>query len=167
MSEIVIKEGDLTFIFNEFILVEKYDDLSFYRNQFNAFVNGTKAVDIIVVDENDNWMIEVKDYRQYQRTKTIPLADEIAIKVRDTLAGIVAMKLNANNQSEQQFAKQFLKKNKIKIVLHLEQKRSNSRLFPQPIDPAELEQKLKKLLKADDAHRFVVDKGSLHSTIHW
>ncbi|MDD2166390.1 hypothetical protein P9Z71_10080 [Glaesserella parasuis] len=119
MSEIVIKEGDLTFIFNEFILVEKYDDLSFYRNQFNAFANGTKAVDIIVVDENDNWMIEVKDYRQYQRTKTIPLADEIAIKVRDTLAGIVAMKLNANNQSEQQFAKQFLKKNKIKIVLHL------------------------------------------------
>lgn len=54
MSEIVIKEGDLTFIFNEFILVEKYDDLSFYRNQFNAFANGTKAVDIIVVDENDN-----------------------------------------------------------------------------------------------------------------
>ncbi|MDO9783701.1 hypothetical protein Q7511_09730 [Glaesserella parasuis] len=167
MSEIVIKEGDLTFIFNEFILVEKYDDLSFDRNQFNAFANGTKAVDIIVVDENDNWMIEVKDYRQYQRTKTIPLADEIAIKVRDTLAGIVAMKLNANNQSEQQFAKQFLKKNKIKIVLHLEQKRSNSRLFPQPIDPAKLKQKLKMLLKAVDAHPFVVNKDSLHSTMHW
>ena len=32
--------------------------------------------------------MEVKDYRANRRTKAIDLADEIALKVRDTLAGL-------------------------------------------------------------------------------
>ena len=47
-------------------------------------------------------LIEVKDYRFHPRTKPIPLCDEVALKVRDTLAGLAAARVNVNVPLEQQ-----------------------------------------------------------------
>jgi hypothetical protein len=51
--------------------------------------------------------------------------------------------------------------NRIRVVLHLEQPTKHSKLFPRPIDPAWVEQKLKQLLKAIDPHPKVVAIGRL------
>ena len=60
------------------------------------------------------------------------------LKVRDTLAGLVAAQVNANEQIERDFAKEALKKKRIRVVLHLEQPIHTSRLFPRAINPADV-----------------------------
>ena len=100
-----LTEGSLTFDFADVDSATKYDDWSFYRNQFNSAFGGTKAVDLILVKNDKTVLIEVKDYRQHRRTKTIELGDEVAQKVRDTLAGLVAAKCNANDANERRFAR--------------------------------------------------------------
>lgn len=162
-----IIEGKLKFIFPETVKVKKYDELVFYRTAFNGCFGGTKAVDILCTENNQAWLIEVKDYRQYQRTKTIDLSEEIALKVRDTLAGLVCMKANASDADEQQFASLFLKQQRLRIVLHLEQPKHQSRLFPQAIDVSKLKQKMKPLLKAVDPHFIIMDKETAPSAICW
>jgi hypothetical protein len=54
---------------------------------------GTKAVDFVGVRDRDLWLFEVKDFRnrpvEYKkRLGELPL--EVALKVRDTIAGLVA-----------------------------------------------------------------------------
>jgi hypothetical protein len=53
---------------------------------------GTKAVDFVGVRDHELWMLEIKDFRNRdgeweKRCPELPL--EIALKVRDTLAGII------------------------------------------------------------------------------
>ena len=74
----VIIEGRLTFTFPANAQVFKYDDMSFYRNQFIKMADGIKAMDLAYIDGQTFWLIEVKDYRVHQRTKSIDLVDEIA-----------------------------------------------------------------------------------------
>lgn len=156
-----IDEGKLRFLFPDDTLASKYDDWSFYRNQFNSAFGGTKAIDLIHVDADQTWLIEIKDYRLSRRTKPIDIGDEIAFKVRDTLAGLAAAKCSASDIDEKNTAKKALKKNSIRVVLHLEQPRKHSRLFPKAIDPSKVLLKLKQRLKAVDAHPRVVDKQTL------
>ncbi|SJM93607.1 Cysteinyl-tRNA synthetase [Crenothrix polyspora] len=163
----VLSEGRLQFTFGVFCLAEKYDDWSFFRNQFQNTCGGAKAVDFICLSRNTSWLIEVKDYRQHKRTKPQDIGDEIAIKVRDTLAGLVAAKVKATNPDEKTFAKKALQSKAIKVVLHLEQPEKHSKLFPRAIDPASVMQSLKRQLKAIDAHPKVVDKHSLSSKMDW
>lgn len=164
----VIVEGRLTFCFEPLIQAAKYDDWSFYRNQFNSAFGGTKAVDLIVIDsQTTTWLIEIKDYRAHQRTKPIDIADEMLGKVRDTLVGLVAAKFNANEPEEKRVAKRALGTNKLRVVLHLEQPQKHSRLFPRAINPVDVVQKLKQKLKAIDAHPTVVDQNSLKEDMKW
>ena len=156
-----IDEGRLCFSFPDDALASKYDDWSFYRNQFCRAFDGIKAMDFIYVDNRQTWLIEVKDYRLNRRTKSIDLGDEIAFKVRDTLAGLVAAKCNANDFQEQSIAEKALSKDRIRIILHLEQPNKHSKLFPNPIDPSKVKQKLKQRLKSIDPHPRVVDKENL------
>jgi hypothetical protein len=51
--------------------------------------------------------------------------------------------------------------NQIRVVLHLEQPAKRSKLFPRAIDPAQVKQKLRQLLKAIDPHPQVVAIGRL------
>ena len=92
-------EGHLACTFPDDWDVTKYDDWMFYRNRFIGVCGGSKAVDYLAYDLSNRtlWLIELKDYRQFRRTKddTISLWDEMAIKVRDTLAGIVAAKVDS------------------------------------------------------------------------
>ena len=156
-----IDEGRLRFLFPDDTLASKYDDWSFYRNQFNSAFGGTKAIDLIHVDDDQTWLIEIKDYRLSRRTKPIDIGDEIAFKVRDTLAGLAAAKCSASDIDEKNAAKKALKKNSIRVVLHLEQPLKHSRLFPKAIDPSKVLLKLKQRMKAVDAHPRVVDKQTL------
>lgn len=162
-----IIEGDLKFTFSGNVSAIKYDETNFYRNSFNSSFGGTKAVDILCYTTDTAWLIEVKDYRQHKRTKTIDLSEEIALKVRDTLAGIICMKSNANQLDERLFAKQFLKSQQLRIVLHLEQPKKGSKLFPKAIDISKLKQKMKPLLKAVDPHFTIMDKISQPTAICW
>jgi len=161
----ILSEGRLQFIFGSSCLAEKYDEWSFYRNQFQSTCLGVKAVDMICVSNNTSWLIEIKDYRQHKRTKPQDLGGEVA--VRDTLAGLVAAKMNANDSSEQNFAKKAIQSKVIKVVLHLEQPEKNSKLFPRAIDPAAVKQSLKRQLRAIDAHPSIINKNSLSSNIDW
>ncbi|MFI3138421.1 MAG: hypothetical protein QX197_16740 [Methylococcaceae bacterium] len=164
---VVLSEGNLQFRFGASCLAEKYDDWSFFRNQFQSTCGGAKAVDIICISNNTSWFIEIKDYRQHARTKPQDIGNEIAIKVRDTLAGLVAAKMNANEPDERDFAQKVLESKAIKVVLHLEQPLKHSKLFKRAIDPAAVKQSLKRLLHAIDAHPCVVDKNSLSVNRDW
>ena len=66
--------------------IDKYDEWSFYRNQFIRMCDGIKSLDLLAIDSDKTaWLIEVKDYQQYPRTKPSELPREIADKVFDTL----------------------------------------------------------------------------------
>lgn len=164
-----IQEGTLTFAFetDEGSLASQYDTWAFYRKQFINVVNGTKAVDFIYVDKSQNtsWLIEVKDYRHpdAERIKPSDLGETVALKVRDTLAGLVAASCNANDPQEKELAKQALKAKKFRVVLHMEQNQHRFKV----IDPADVLQKLKQRLKAVDAHPCVVHQGNLKPDMRW
>jgi hypothetical protein len=163
----VITEGNLSFIFNAGSIASKYDEWSFYRNQFQQVCGGAKAVDIICVENNNIWLIEVKDYRRPDPKKVVDLHKALAQKVRDTLAGLVAAQCNANNPIEKEFAQRSLSASRIHLVFHIEQPVKVSRLFPRAVDPADLKLKLKGQLKAIDAHPKVVDQHSLRAHMPW
>lgn len=173
-----ITEGDLTFSFPDCCQASKYDDWSFYREQFQAVAGESKAVDILCVECNTSrrerrmastaWLIEIKDYRQHTRKKCIDIADELARKVRDTLAGLAAAAKVANEADQCELARKALATSKWRVVLHLEQPATASRLRPRPINPATLLKKLRsKKLKAIDAHPVICDRSTVPSYIPW
>lgn len=178
-----ITEDNLTFVFPIGWEASKLDRWSFYRNQFQRLSGvlmvcgkegcgndlrcvacgragyiGIKAIDILAIEvASCCWYVEVKDYRQHRRTKTIDLADEIAVKVRDSLAALVAARANANDADERTTAAAALRCPRLRVVLHLEQPAQHSKLFPRAIDPAKVQQRLKQLVKAIDPHPLVLE----------
>lgn len=187
-----ITEGQLSFDFPEGWLVAKFDDWSFYRHQFLRLSGvrlacgrkgcgqdlkcvrcgrlgfaGVKAIDILAIEGTACcWCIEIKDYRLHGRTKTIDLADEIAMKVRDSLAALAAAAANANDHAEKTQAASALACQRIRIVLHLEQPTRHSKQFPRAIDPADVLHRLKQLVKAIDPHPLVVESTRLNG-VSW
>ena len=113
-----IHEGSLIFSFSDVCDVLKYDNWSFYRERFQRIQN-TKAVDILCVTNEAAWLIEIKDYGNHDRNKSGRIEDEVAQKVRDTLAGLAAADANGNNM-EQQIAGKALNKHRWRVVLHVE-----------------------------------------------
>lgn len=164
----ILAEGDLTFTFAAGAVASKYDEWSFYRNQFQQRCGtDNKAVDLICISQDTVWLIEVKDYRVHTRTKAEELAEEIAIKVRDTLAGLVVARFRANEQQERTFADNVLKANSLRVVCHIEQPAKTSRLRPRAIEHDKLKMKLRGLLKAVDPHPIVIDKNGRNSSFPW
>jgi hypothetical protein len=158
-----ISEGQLTFHFPNGWQASKFDEWSFYRNQFQRVCGGARAVDILAVEHNACfWKIEVKDYRQHRRTKTIELPEEVAIKVRDSLAALVSARANANDADEKALARAALLCGRLRVVLHLEQPTKHSKLFPRAIDPAKVQQRLKQLIKAIDPHPLVLERNRMN-----
>lgn len=162
-----IQEDRLVFTFPVGAASSKYDAWSHYRNQFNSAFGGTKAVDMVYASADTAWLIEIKDYRINPRTKAIDLAEEVALKVRDTLAGLISARLHANDADEKRMADVLLHKRRLRVVLHLETPRSLSRLYLKPIDPTTVLQKLKQLIRAIDPHPCVVDQNSIHPAMNW
>lgn len=158
-----VTEGSLTFDFPDDWEVSPYDRWSYYRNQFQQVCGGSKAVDIVGLESNEClWTIEVKDYRRRRRTKTIDLADEVAAKVRDTLAGLAAAQTQAGDAAEQAAARRAMRCKRFRVVLHLEQPPQRSKLFPRAIDPARVRQRLRQLIKAVDPHPLVLETSRMN-----
>lgn len=161
----------LVFSFPADWVVGKYDDWSFYRNQFGKLWQGIKSLDLLAVSpEKIAWLIEVKDYRQHARTKPSELSAEVAHKVFDTLAAMLPAKLHADDLAEKTLARAVCHATKLRVVLHLEQPHNASKLFTHVVNPANLTQQLRKLLKPIDAHPMVIDQrtmGGLVWQIHY
>ena len=162
-----IREGDLTFSFPDHCRAGKYDDWSFYRNQFQSVAGGSMAVDVLCLADDVAWLVEIKDYRQHPRTKPSDLCDEVAQKVRDTLSGLAAASANANDPDEKTLACRALAMRRWRVALHIEQPSVPSRLRRWAVDPASVKSKLRKGLKAIDAHPAIVDRQKLHPGIPW
>ena len=161
---IEIEVGDLTFSFLDRCDAGKYDDWSFYRNQFQSVAGSSKAVNMLCVDDDAAWLVEIKDYRHHPRTMPVDLGDEVAGKVRDTLAGLAAASAKANDDDERRLARRALAKRRWRVALHLEQPRATSRLWHQPFNRASVGPKLRsKRLKAVDAHPVIVSRDDPRS----
>ena len=165
---IEIEEGSLTFSFPDSCESTKYDGWEFYRECFQSTAGGSKAVDILCLQRDVSWVIEIKDYRQHPRTKSTDLVDEVACKVRDTLAGLAAASANASDKDEQTFAEHAPAKRRWRVALHLEQQSvPPSPLRPQAINPANVLKKLRMNLKAIDARPMVVSLQKPGSGVPW
>ena len=162
-----IEEGDLKFTFPDHCEAHKYDEWAFYRNQFQSVAGGSKAVDIVCVSGDTAWLIEIKDYRRHRRTKLIDIDDELASKVRDTLAGLAAASSNADVHDERTFATQALRTRRWRVALHLEQPNARSRLRPQPFDVANVLSKMRKKVKAVDAHPVILNREADGPDVPW
>ncbi|MEK7991824.1 MAG: hypothetical protein VSS52_012515 [Thiotrichaceae bacterium] len=117
---IVIDEGTLRFTFPDDWQVLKYDDSRFYRNCFEGFAN-SKAVDFIAFNPSqaELHLIEVKDYITEKQNKVDKeLFEIVAIKVKDTLAGLSILAHKGSFDEEQQFALQAIQKPKKRVILH-------------------------------------------------
>jgi hypothetical protein len=143
-------------------IVTKYDAWKFYRNRWARMWNDIKAVDLLAVDlDRTGWLIEVKDYTRMGhdedvRPEAIDLALVVAHKVFDTLAAMLPAKVNSRDDHERKFASSMVRTKRLRVVLHLEQPATRTRLRPRAIDPANIRQKLKQLLKPIDPHPAVV-----------
>lgn len=165
---IEINEGGLTFVFPEPCEAAKYDGWEFYQKRFQSTAGVSKAVDMVCVTGRSAWLIEVKDYRVHPRTKPIDLADEVAQKVRDTLAGLAAASANAEEVAEKALAALAVEKQSWRVALHLEQPDpTGSRLRPHAINKADVLQTLRRKLKAVDAQPVVADRQASRAGLPW
>lgn len=158
MPNFTLVEGRLSFEFKDVKSAEQYDSWQHYRGTYNSACGSSKAVDFIVCKRDEVWLIEVKDYRRNRRVKSIGLADEVALKVRDTMAGLVSTRFIGTNTDEVAHAKAALSQKKLRVALHLEQPANPSRLFPLVDNPANIAIKLKQQLRFADPHAKLISR---------
>ena len=153
----------LVFSFPRGWLASKYDDWSFYRNQFSSQGGGIKAIDLLALSPNgDAYLIEVKDYRHPDAVRPSELPQAIADKVLMTLAALLPAKLRASDAGERESADKILQCKKLRVIAHVEQPRAHRPL----VDPADLRMKLRQLLRAVDPHVKVVSTSHM-SSLGW
>lgn len=165
MINVTLIEGSLSFDLEQVKFAEKYDDWRHYRSVFNSACESSKAVDFVVSKAGTLWLIEVKDYRRHARTKPSDLADEVVLKVRDTMAGLVSTAFVGIDRGEKNTSRSALSHRKLRILFHLEQPSKPSRLFPMSVDPAVILMKLKQKLRFADCHPIVVNRATFPASI--
>lgn len=148
----------LMFTFPDHWEASKYDEWSFYRNQFSKVRTGIKAVDVIAIDPNKvGFMIEVKDYRHPDTEKPSQLPAAIADKVLHTLSAMLPAKMHATHPDEKRIAANLLKCDDLRVIAHIELPPRHRGV----VDPADLRQKLRELLRAIDPHVKVVSTANM------
>lgn len=183
----IIVERSLEFSFPNDWEASKFDDWHFYKGQFARVgdaeirckqkgcgcavqcmvcgtrrVAGTKGIDILAVDPGSVcWHIEVKDYRTTRTSDFRFLADIVALKVRDTLACLVAARLNASEEQERNRATLALGCQQLRIVLHLEMPLPRSPLFSPSTQRANVRNRMQQLVKAVDVRPLVVSMTAM------
>ena len=164
-----IVEGNLTFDFRPHWITLKYDASVFHVVEFAHVCGGSRAIDIFACEPAGCcWLIEIKDHRRGHRTTAVALAELVAAKVRDSLAGLATARVRALG-GERQAADDCLRCQDLRIVLHLEQPPATSSLRAVAINSANVLQRMRQLVKAIDRNPQVVDiSGSAHLpwTVH-
>jgi hypothetical protein len=88
----VFTEQNLSFAFSDNWEVEQYDRHGDYLGKIQK-LRGSKAVDFVGMISNALFLIEVKDFRGHRIENKNrfggPLEEEVALKVRDTVAGLI------------------------------------------------------------------------------
>ena len=152
-----ISEGSLTFSFSDAHEAVKYDEWPFYRRCFQVIPH-TKAMDIICVTSEAVWLIEIKDYRKHNRKKQGTIEEEVAQKVRDTLAGLAAASADGGGRG---LANMALSRHRWRVVLHIERARKAM------ANTSTLQMKLQRYLKGVDANLLVTDAEHVPKTVPW
>ena len=123
---ITIVEKLLRFRFDDTWVVIKYDDHRDYVERIRHLPE-TKGVDFVaVLDERLLYFIEAKDFRGHRienraRVKDGELAIEVAQKVRDTIAGIVAAHHRGSTEEWSRFIECLTNSvNPVRVLLWLE-----------------------------------------------
>lgn len=182
-NPIEIQEGRLRFRFPGDWNASKFDGWVFYRTQFlHDFVavcsecegqlrctacnrrvsEGASGVDILAVANGTCWLIEIKDYVQRPIASLEFLADAVAKKVKDTLAALVIARHRATEREEREQARLALDCNQFRVVLHLEQPPTRSRLHPCSTRQANVTEKLLQLVRCIDPAAAVVSMAVNH-----
>ena len=161
--------GGIVFSFQKEWVLTKYDSWVFYKEHFIKLLNGIKAIDLLAFDKNKKelWLVEVKDYRNRIREKTVDLYTEVLKKSFDTLAALLPAKINATIQEEKEYAKLFLTAHKIRIVLYILQAKKPSKLFPQIINLSNSCIKFKEGMRYIDPHALITDGIQYKNKIPW
>lgn len=153
------KEGRIGFQFPGGWHVVRPGTSGFYRRHFQDFCGGQKEMDFLLADPDGAlWMLEVKDYTTDTRCKPQDLMDEVAAKVRDSLALLAAASAKdwTDPATIGSFARSALPPTQIHVVLHLENPVKPSRLFPGAKRAADPTQLLRTKLRCVDARALVV-----------
>ena len=159
-----LQVDNITFDFNSTVTAQIYDQWRHYTAVWQAHVGGQKAVDIVAVagipPQSTAWLIEVKDFRVITGTpkesNIAGLAQFMADKAHDTLAGLTHASRHAAIPGEKQFATDALASASSRIVLHLEPHTgAHTKLFPAGF-PASVLQNLRQLVKAIDTKPLVL-----------
>ncbi len=103
----------------------KYDDTDFYRTKMEKHLPQTKAVDVLAIcHKQELLLLEAKNFRGYRiankkRLSNGELAIEVALKVKDTVAGIMGA-LRSRISAFETVGKSMITAEKLIVVLWLE-----------------------------------------------
>jgi len=144
-------EARLTFEFPDSWKICRPGESFYYTNGFQSFCGGSKETDFLAFDPDNGrlWLLEVKDYSVNNRTKPLPIHDEVALKVRDTLALLSASMSNDHTPSASgqtqvgDFGRAIAVPTSMGVVLHCEHQPAGSKLFPSATHLASIQQKLR------------------------
>ena len=156
----------LTFTFTAVVVdAQIYDKWVHYITVWNAPPGGIKAVDVVAVETgtppNICWLIEAKDFRVIHNPPKPcnigGLAQFVADKVQDTLAGLNDAAVHAVTPAELSLAKLAVSASTTRVVLHLEPHVGpHTALFPVGFSASVL-QKLKQLVRTIDPNPLVLN----------
>jgi hypothetical protein len=157
-----------TFDDGRWSVVRQYDKHPDYLQKIRK-LTGTKAVDFVGLQDGEDgvlYWIEVKEFRGYriqnkQRLSDGELAQEVAEKVRDSLAGVVGAYQTTSAESDvwRPFVRALWRKAAIRVLLWLEEDN-----MPRPRGRRDnaaqvLSEEIKKKLKWLTARVFVVGQA--------
>lgn len=162
-----ITEKNLTFIFEDAIDAQKYDDWTHYTQILNLPPASQKAVDVVAVQTSAvpvaTWLIEAKDFRIVdpafppRGSNVAGLPQTVATKAEHTLAGLIDAAANATDPVERKHAATAMITTVKRIVLHLEPHTGpHTALFPTGFAASVL-QRLRQLLTAIDSNPLVLN----------
>jgi hypothetical protein len=142
-----------------------YDRWVHYLTVWNAPPGRKKAVDVVAVEVGTPpgacWMIEGKDFRVITNppkpSNIGGLAQFVADKVQDSIAGLIDAAANATTPAEKSLATLAVSATTRRVVLHLEPHvGAHSALFPTGFQ-ASVFQKLKQLVRGIDRNPLVLN----------
>lgn len=107
------------------------------------------------------WLIEAKDYTRGHATTTAAVADDVAQKVRDTLAGLAAARVHAVGD-EKRHASEALSTARLRVIFHMELPPPASPQFAATLDQAAVLQQLRQRVRVIDPKLEVVDSGRIN-----
>ena len=154
----------LQFTFAPLVAAQIYDTWQHYVAVWNRG-GGQKAMDLVAIENTatpmTTWLIEAKDFRVITSppnpSNITGLAQTVADKATDTLAGLADAAVHAVVASEKGHAASALAAPAKRVVLHLEPHTGNhTALFPAGFS-ASVYQKLKQLVRAIDPNPLVLN----------